>query len=450
MENKKTNIIDMTQGSPIALLIKFMLPMLIGNIFQQLYNMVDSMIVGKYVGAQALASVGATGSLNFLFFSVCFGLSNGIGIIVSQRFGAGDTEGVKKTISNAVYIMAVAAFIMGGSGCLLAKPILQFMNTPDDIIAGATIYMQISCIGVIAISLYNGVSSILRGVGDSKTPLYFLIVSSVINIVLDLIFIRVFNWGVAGAAIATIIAQLTSGAGSLAYAIKTNSFFRLERQHMKADKKIIRESVGIGIPIAFQSSLIALSCVILQSVINGFGAVVVAAFTATSRIEQLVHQPYSSFGMAMSTYSGQNIGAGKVKRVKEGFWKGMLVMLLFSIAMLPLMQFGGTAIMKLFVDDAQVIALGAAGIRITSWFYSTLGTIYVVRGLLNGVGDARFALINGVTEMIGRIVFPTVMTKIPIIGVYGIWFATGLTWGVTGVVSLIRYFRGKWMRKYNL
>lgn len=444
---KKSNIVDMTQGRPVKLLLAFMVPMLIGNLFQQLYNMVDSMIVGKFVGAEALAAVGATGSLNFLFFSICAGLSSGIGIIVSQRFGAGEEDEVKKTIANAIYIMVVAAIMMGGLGVILSRSILSFLKTPDNILDNATLYMQISCAGVIAISIFNCVSSILRGVGDSKTPLYFLIVASMINIVLDLIFVRTLNWGVAGVAIATIIAQLISGLGCLIYAIKCNPFFIINKDQMKMDYGIIHNCVRIGIPLAFQTSLIAISCVALQSVVNTFGSVVVAAFTATSRIEQLVQQPYNSLGMAMSTYAGQNIGAGRKDRVKQGYFKGMLIMIIFSLIMMPVMRFGGESIMKMFVDDPEVIALGARGLTITSLYYALLGTIYVTRGLLNGVGDAAFALINGITEVIGRIGFPKPVTMIPSIGVFGIWHATGLTWAITGIVSMIRYFSGTWDRE---
>lgn len=440
----KSNIIDMTVGQPVKLLLAFMVPMLIGNLFQQLYNMVDSMIVGKFVGADALAAVGATGSLNFLFFSVCAGLSNGIGIIVSQRFGAGESDEVKKTIANATYIMTVAAVLMASLGVILARVILKFLNTPDNIIADAALYMRISCAGVIAISLYNCVSSILRGVGDSKTPLYFLVVASVVNIILDIVFVRFFNWGVAGAAIATIIAQLISGIGCLLYAIKTNPYFIINKDQMHIDIEIIKKCVRIGLPLAFQTSLIAISCVALQSVVNTFGSTVVAAFTATSRIEQLVQQPYNSLGMAMSTYAGQNIGAGRRDRVKEGYLKGMLIMAIFTAVMMPIMQIGGNNIMKLFVNDAEVIALGSSGLRITSMYYIMLGTIYATRGTLNGVGDAAFSLINGVTEVAGRIGFPKPVTMIPQIGVFGIWHATGLTWGITGLVSLIRYFSGTW------
>ncbi len=443
----KTYIKDMTEGNPTKLLLSFALPMVLGNLFQQLYNLVDSMIVGKFVGADALAAVGATGSLNFLFFSVCLGMANGIGINISQCFGAGNHEDVKKSIANAAYIMVVTSLVMGTLGCVLARPILTLLHTPENILDMSVLYMQISCMGVLAVGIYNCVSSILRAVGDAKTPLYFLIVASILNIGLDLLFVKGFAWSVAGAAVATIIAQAVSGIGCLLFSFAKNPYFKLERAHLRVEWQIIWKCVRMGIPLAFQSSLIAISCVALQSVVNTFGSTVVAAFTATSRIEQLVQQPYNSLGMAMSTYSGQNIGAGKVDRVKLGYRKGCMIMIAFSLLMLPVIQFAGEPIMKLFVDEAEVITLGASALKITSWFYVFLGAIYVTRGLLNGVGDAAFAFLNGVVEMIGRICFAKPLTLIPIVGVWGVWWATGLTWMLAGVVSVFRYKQGKWIVK---
>lgn len=443
----KTYIKDMTQGRPAGLLLSFMLPMVVGNVFQQMYNLVDSMIVGKYVGADALAAVGATSSVNFLFFSLCGGMANGIGIVISQNFGAGRDSSVKKAIANAAYIMLAAGGAMGLLGTALSRPVLVFLNTPENILNQSVQYMRIMCAGVLAVALYNCVSAILRAVGDSKTPLYFLIVASVLNIGLDLFFVRVLNAGVAGAGIATIIAQLLAGVGSMIFALVKNPYFKIEKELLKVDWGIIGQCVKMGVPLALQTSLIAISCVILQSVVNTFGSVVVAAFTATSRIEQLVQQPYNSLCMAMSTYTGQNIGAGKLDRVRLGFRKGCLIMGIFSLVMLPLAQFGGEVIMELFVNETEVIGFGARALRITSWFYLPLGMIYVARGTLNGAGDAVFAFANGLVEMIGRICFARPLTKLPFLDVWGIWLATALTWLITAIFSMIRYYRKIGRRK---
>lgn len=443
----KTYVVDMTKGNPTKLLLSFSLPMVVGNVFQQLYNMVDSMIVGKFVGADALAAVGATGSVNFLFFSLCFGMASGIGIIIAQYFGAGNEAGVKQAIANSAYITIVTSLLMGLTGFLSARPVLAMLNTPENIMADAVLYMQVMCLGVIAVGAYNCISSILRAVGDSKTPLYFLIAASFLNIGLDLLFVRGFYWGVFGAALATIISQVIAGIGCILFAFLKNPYFKLEKEHAELNWGIIWQCTRMGVPLAFQSSLIAVSCVALQSVVNTFGSAVVAAFTATGRIEQVVQQPYNSLGVAMSTYTGQNIGAGKIDRVKLGYKKGCIIMAVFSLLMLPIAQFCGQPIMRLFVDDAEVIALGTQALKITSWFYLSLGAIYVTRGLLNGTGDAVFAFMNGIVEMIGRICFARPLTMIPAIGVWGIWWVTGLTWLITGAFSIIRYFQGKWIFK---
>jgi len=444
----KSRVVDMTKGNTTKLLISFMIPLLLGNLFQQFYNMVDSMIVGKFVGADALAAVGATGSINFLFFSLCNGLANGIGIVISQYFGAEKNQDVKNTIGNAVYIILASAGFMTVVSLILSRPIMILLNTPANILDDSVLYMRIICGGVVFISVYNCVSAMLRALGDSKSPLYFLIISSFLNIGMDLLFVCVFKMGVAGAAIATIAAQCVAALGSLVFAIKTNEFFILNKDDLAFNKIIVHQSVRIGLPLAFQSSLIAISCVVLQSVVNTFGSAVVAAFTATSRIEQVVQQPFNSLGMAESTFSGQNIGAGNEERVKRGLWTGLGIMAVMACIFVPAAQFGGQYIMKLFVDDAEVIALGTNALKITSWFYFFLGCIYVCRGMLNGSGDASFAFINGVVEMLGRICFAKPFTMIPGVGVWGVWLATAMTWCATGIISFLRYLQGKW--KLNL
>lgn len=439
-------VIDMTQGSPVRLMLSFMIPMLIGNIFQQLYNMVDSMIVGHFVGADALAAIGATGSINWMFFSLCNGLANGVGIVISQYFGAGRDNDVKTAIGNAFYIVAAAALLMGGLGYALARPVLALLGTPDNIIDMSVQYMRICCLGVIAIALYNCIASILRGLGDSRTPLYFLIVASVLNVVLDLVFVCVFHWGVAGAGVATIISQLLSGVGSLTLSIRRNAYFHLTKESFRFNRNIIFQTVRIGVPMAAQSSLIAFSCVILQSVVNSFGSSVVAAFTATSRVEQLVQQPYMSLSTAISTFTGQNIGAGKKDRVRLGASRGLIMILAFTCVMMPLIWIFSHPIIGLFVTDKEVIRLGAHALHLTSPFYFPLSIIYVYRGLLNGAGDAMFSFLNGVTECTGRIAFPKPLTMISQIGVWGIWLGTALTWLLVAIVTFLRYRSGAWKK----
>ena len=439
----------MTVGNPARHILKFTLPLLIGNLFQQLYNMVDSIVVGRYVSAHALAAVGACGSLNFLFFSLSSGLAVGIGIIASQYFGANDEGQLKKTIANSIYVLSSAALVVTLIGVLFAGPILRLLQTPEEYIADSISYFRVTCLGILGIAIYNGVAALLRAVGDSKTPLYFLILSSIINVSLDLVFVICFELGVVGVALATIIAQAVAAIVSIIYAYHKVSYFRLRKKDLRPDYSMIRDSFRLGAPVAIQNSMIAVSCIALQAVVNGFGPDVASAYTITGRIEQLVQQPYGSLGMALTSYSGQNIGAKKKERVIEGFRKATLIVLVFSLIMLPLFFFLGKYICGIFVKEeaASVISLGASALRITSPFYFALGMIYVPRAVLNGCGDTGFAMINGLTEVVCRILFSNILTRIPILGYWGIWITTGLTWGVTALVCVMRYKGGKWQYK---
>ena len=322
---KGNSTVNMTHGNPTGLLLRFAIPMLIGNIFQQLYTLADSVIVGQFLGANALAAIGSTGSVTYLFFSVCNGISSGSSVVTSQYFGAGDDANTKRAIANAAYIMFTTALVMGIAAYLAAPGLLALMATPIEIRADATLYMRMSCIGVPLVAVYNYASSMLRALGDSKTPLYFLIFSCILNIVLDIFCVYNLGLGIFGAALATIIAQVVSGVGCLLYALRTNPYFKLTKEDMRPDKQVIGKSVKLGLPMALQWSLIAISTTALQAFVNTFGTAVMAAFTTTNRIEGLVHMPYGSISAALATYAGQNYGAGDMKRVKEGLKNGMFL-----------------------------------------------------------------------------------------------------------------------------
>lgn len=437
----KENTRDMTVGSPIWLLISFAIPMLIGNIFQQLYNFVDSMIVGKVVGADALAAIGATGSVTFLFFALCNGIGSGGGIITAQFFGKKEEEQIKSCIANTAYIMLAFPMVVGTIAFLLSKPLLKLLQTPENILPDALGYMRLMCIGMVLVSLYNYVSSMLRALGDSKTPLYFLIFSCILNTILDVIFVKYLHMNVLGAGIATLISQFASGICSLAYAIKYNSWFKLEKKDLRINKSIMRSIIRLGVPLSLQFSMIAVSSMVLQRVVNSFGAVAVAAFTTTNRIEQVIHQPYITLGTALSTFTGQNYGANKKERLVMGYRRSLLLMVFFTIIMVPVMQLFGNQITSLFVSDPAVIAMGGHALRITSFFYLFLGVIYVIRGVLNGVGDSFFALLNGVIEVIFRSLLPVLFVMIPALGVWGIWWAVGVVWLISGFTAWLRYLK---------
>ena len=441
---EKKAVYSMTEGSPAKLLLRFTIPMLIGNLFQQFYNMVDSIVVGRFVGSNALAAVGATGSLNFLFFAMSFGIAAGVGVVVSQYFGAERMDMVEKSIINGMYLLAAVSALMGVVGIASARWVLAALDTPEIILEDAVIYMRVSCTGILAIAAYNGVASVLRALGDSKTPLYFMVVACFINIGLDLLFVIGFEWSVFGVALATVIAQMAAAIGAFAYALYKIPYFHIKKENRPIRRDIISRCFTLGLPIALQNALIAFSCIFLQKVVNGFGESVVAANTALGRIEQLVQQPYNSLGAAITTYTGQNIGAGKIDRVKQGYKAAFWSVVVFSIIMFVPCQLFGEQIVGVFVTEPEVVAIGAKGLSITSFFYFFLGMIYVARSVLNGAGDAAFAMINGLMEVAGRVGFAVPLTKIPLIGVWGIFFTTGFTWALTGIVSMVRYHKGKW------
>ena len=445
MRTRRSVTMDMTEGAPLLLLAKFALPLLIGNIFQQAYNMADSMIVGQLLGANALAAVGATGSISFLFFSIFSGISGGCGIVTARYFGAREHDMVQRAIANSAYIMIGASVLTGGIAFSLVPTVLGWMGTPQEILPDSITYMRMTSASVPLIAVYNYSSSMQRALGDSRTPLIFLVVSCLLNVSLDLLFVGSLGLGVFGAALATMVSQLLAGFGSLLYAFRRNPYFRLNRESLAFDLPITKKAVRLGLPLALQWSLIAISTTALQSVVNSFGATAMAAYTATNRLEQLVQQPFGSMSMALSTYSGQNMGAGKTRRIRLGFRDSLLAMIAVAGVMTLIMQLYGESLVGLFVQEKDVIALGGKALKITSLFYVFLGIIYVSRGVLNGVGDAVFSFINGIVEIVGRVGLPLLLLSLTSVGVWSIWITAGVTWLLAGLSCILRYL--SWRKK---
>ena len=444
----KGTTMNMTEGRPLALLSVFALPLLIGNLFQQAYNLADSMIVGRLLGADALAAVGATGSISFLFFSIFNGISGGCGVVTAQFFGAKKDELVYKAIANSAYIMLAFSLLTGTLAFCLVPTVLSWMGTPPEILPDAIVYMRMTSASVPLIAIYNYASSMQRALGDSRTPLYFLIFSCLLNVGLDLLFVGTFGLGVFGAAFATMLSQLLAGAGSLLWAFRRNPYFRLNRQSLAFDRQIAKKAVRLGLPLALQWSLIAVSTTALQSVVNSFGATAMAAYTAGNRLEQLVQQPFGSMSMALSTYAGQNMGAGKTKRIRTGFRDSLLAMLAVAGVMTLIMQLWGENLIGLFVHEQDVISLGGRALKITSIFYVFLGIIYVSRGVLNGVGDAVFSFINGIVEIAGRVGLPLLLLGLTAAGVWSVWITAGVTWMLAGISCILRYI--SWKKKQGV
>ncbi len=449
MSKKNRFVLNMTEGDPYSLLLKFAVPLFIGNIFQQLYNLVDSIVVGNYVGTDQLGAIGTTGSLQFFFFSLVGGLSMGIGIIIAQYYGAGDDNQVKNTIGNAIWILMACSMIMACIGFFLARPLLTLMKTDPRILDDAVNYLRVTSVGILCIGMYHGVSSVLRALGDSKTPLFFLIFASLVNVGLDVLFVLGFGMGVVGAGVATVLSQLLAAITCIVYAYCTNTYFRLKPLNFKLRPELLSKSCRLGIPVALQNALIAFSLIVLQSIVNSYGKTFTASFTVVTRIEQLVQQPFMSLGAALSTYTGQNIGAGKIKRVLRGFRADTVISSTIAVCIMILFWIFAPFIVRIFGDDPEVRRIAVDGLRINSVFYIFLGLIYTTRNVLNGAGDAMFSLLSGIVECIGRVFVAYPLTLIPFMGKYGVFYATGLTWFLNGMFSFVRYKRGKW-KKMNV
>lgn len=434
----------MTEGSEFGNIVRFTLPLLLGNLFQQLYNIVDSVIVGQYLGSSALAAVGATGSVTFFFYAFCIGISLGAGIIISQHFGAGNENEVKRYIANSAYVIGAFGVVLSLLAVVFAPAVLRLLETPDTIFETSVGYMRIACAGTVAVAAYNWINSVMRSLGNSKIPLIFLIIASILNVGLDLLFVMGFGMGVNGAALATIIAQGVSALSCIIFAAAKFPQFRFDRETACFNRKAALNCISKGVPIAVQNAFISISMIYLQRTANLFGDTVIASYTATMRVEQLIQQPFASLGAALSTFVGQNLGAGKLDRCIKGYRRSMTAMAVFSGVMLVLFILLSERIINIFVDDAEVINIGGTALKLSACFYLFLGTIHTTRGLLNGASDVGYAMLNGFVEVIGRIGFATVLASIPEIGCWAVWATSGLTWFLTGLMSLIRYKGGKW------
>lgn len=419
---------DMTTGSPMKLILQFFVPLLFGMLFQQFYNMMDTMIVGKILGVSALASVGATGSINFMIIGFCMGVCNGFAIPVAQRFGAGDYHSLRKYVANSAWLAIAFAGVMTAVVCILCRQILMWMNTPSDIIDGAYDYIFVIFLGIPVIYLYNLLSGIIRSLGDSKSPLIFLIFSSVLNIILDLVMILVFKMGVAGAAWATVISQGVSGLACLVYMMKKFDILKITREEWKIDAQCIGMLCNMGIPMGLQYSITAIGSVILQTSVNTLGSMAVAAVTAGSKVSMFFCCPFDAMGSTMATYAGQNVGAGKLKRVSKGMLSCCLLGLGYSVVACVVLVFFGTTISTLFVDASETAILEDVRLFLiaNSTFYFPLSLVNIVRFTIQGMGFSRFAILAGVCEMVARSLVG--MIFVPALGYVAACFASPVAW----------------------
>lgn len=395
---------DMTTGSPSKLIVGFAVPLIFGNLFQQFYSMVDTIIVGRILGTGALAAVGSTGSINFLILGFCTGLCVGTAIPVAQSFGSKDFQSLRRFVGNAVWLSSFVAMVVAVVTVLLCRNILEWMSTPADIIDDAYRYIVIIFAGIPASFLYNTLAGMLRAMGDSRTPVTFLVLASVLNIGLDLLFILVLPMGVAGAALATVIAQLASGAACLVFIARKFDILHLSRNDLRPRPEYLRKLVGVSVPLGLQNSITAIGSVILQTSVNNLGSAVVASITAANKVSSLFNCGFDALSNAMANYSGQNMGAGRLERIRQGVRTGMGVGAAYSAAALVILFFAGRPLSLLFVDSTETVILDQAYrfLLINALFYVSLVTIYVVRTSIQGMGFSTIAMCNGLFEMVAR------------------------------------------------
>ena len=443
---------DLTQGEPIKLMLIFSIPLLIGNIFQQFYNIADIIIVGRTLGMDALAAVGAVSPLFFLIMFIVVGLTNGFAVITGQRFGAKDYDGVRRSVTISTVLSYIFTVIFTVICCLFLPKILNLMNVPSEIFENAYLYTLICIIGLIITNFYNLLASVIRALGDSLTPLYALIIASIANIILALIFILQFNWGVPGSAVALILSQGISGLLCVFY-IK----YKMPILHMsandwrftKADIPFAVEHLRVGFPMALQFAIIGTSILIIQAVCNSFGADVIASFTASLRIEQIAVLPMVTFGVALSTFVAQNFGAGLFSRIRTGVKKASFISFCLSLFMASIMHFWGADFVRLFIGSGNehIVKLAHSYLFVSSSFYFFLAQIFIYRNALQGLGRPVIPLLASLGELFVRSFFAIYLAGI--IGYYSVFYAGPISWVTAGIVVGIGYYAtiNKFLRK---
>ena len=431
---------DMTVGNPMKIILGFTLPIFIGNVFQQFYNMADAVIVGKFVGNKALAAVGSTGTIMFLIYGFVVGMTAGFTVLTAQKFGAGDMKGMRKTVAGAGILSFVVGALLTILFMVFMKPLLILMNTPSDIFADAYSYIMIVSGGILAQMLYNLLSSILRALGNSKLPLVFLIISALLNIVLDLVFIVGFGMGAKGAAVATVIAQGVSGILCLFYIIAKIPILHLKREDLDVGSTIYKNQLRIGVPMALQYSITAIGTMMVQSSLNILGSTLVAAYTAAGKIEQVVTQAYVAMGTTMATYAAQNMGAGSVKRIREGFKACTVIGVVYSFVAAGFIMTVGKYMTYLFVSEDVDIIMNSVDIylKCIGIFFIPLAVVNIYRNGIQGLGYGLLPMMAGVAELIGRGVVAVIAgakRSYP-----GVCLAGPAAWVLAGGLLIVMYY----------
>lgn len=433
---------SMTDGKPWKLIFMFSLPLMFGNVFQQFYTVVDTMVVGQALGVSALAALGAADWLNWMVLGMIQGFSQGFAILMAYEFGAGNYKSLKRVIANSAILACIGSVVMLILAQLIAKPVLEILNTPDEIIGQSLLYLRFMFWGIPIVMAYNVLASILRAMGDGKTPLHAMVVASFVNIGLDLLFVLVFHWGIAGAAAATLIAQACSGLYCFINISKI-PILSFERCDFRPDPALGKRLMGLGVPMAFQNGIIAVGGMIVQSVVNGFGVLFIAGFTATNKLYGLLEIAATSYGYAMTTYVGQNLGAKRLERIKKGMRSGLLLAMVTSAVIAAVMLAFGRPILNCFITGTPEQA--KTTLDIAYHYLAIMGVclpilylLHVLRSAIQGMGDTVLPMMSGVAEFVMRtaaaIILPVLM------GQEGIFYAEILAWLGADVILVISYF----------
>lgn len=427
----------MTKGNSLKLIVRFLLPVVVGNVFQQLYNVADSIIVGRNVGADALAAVGATGTIMFLILGFMSGLTSGFAVVTAQRFGAGDEEGVRHSVCSAIVLSVLTTAVMTAISLIGMRGLLRLMNTPDDVFDMSYTYIFTICAGMFCTVLYNLTSALLRAVGNSKAPLYFLVAAAFFNIGLDLLFIISFRMGVFGAALATVISQGLSGLCCLIYIFIKCPVLSPALQDWKNCKKHMKQQMQIGLPMAFQFSITALGTIIVQSALNTLGSTVMAAYTASNKIDNILTTPFLAMGVAMATYCGQNRGINDYKRIRKGTRDGSIITILYAVVIGAVAMFTTDFTIPLFVDGDASAILEPAKVyfSICPKYYIPLGLIFVFRNALQGMGYSVTTLLGSFIELASRIVLAIFAIKNA--SFRGVCYANAAAWLSAGILLFV-------------
>ena len=437
-----TNIKDMTRGKPLALIISFALPLMVGNIFQQLYTVVDTMVVGKALGVDALAALGATDWLYWMWLGMIQGVTQGFGILMALKFGAKQYEDLRSVVGSSVTLSALAATALLLTGQWLGEPVLRLLNTPPEILDWSLLYLRIMFLGIPIVMAYNLLATVLRSLGDGQTPLYAMIVAALSNIALDLLFVLVFHWGVAGAAIATLIAQGISSVYCL-LKIRAIGFMALKKHHFALKPAMARRLVSLGSPMAAQNAIIAIGGMIIQGVVNGYGVAFIGGFTAANKLYGVLEIAATSYGYAMITYVGQNLGAARIDRIKAGMGRAVAVALATSALIATAMLLLGRSIIGAFLSGTPEEVAAATGVGFTylsimSACLPVLYILHVTRSAVQGMGNTVLPMISGIAEFImrtgGVLILPALM------GENGIFLAEVLAWLGADLILVPSYF----------